>query len=141
MSNTCEQYHMMLINESDNVLVKDMELFEKIGVKMGLNSDITDYQWVVPVYDDDSKKMILFSWGKNEIRDMEIKIIVNSSIIFNYTVKPDTWIIRDIGDIDDVQNIVIIVNDILRNSIDFTKIDKNDYINKNKFISDGTRGT
>jgi hypothetical protein len=131
MSNTCEQYHMMLINESDNVLIKDMKLFENIGVKMSLNSDIIDYQWVVPVYDDNSKKMVLFSWGKDEIKNMEIKLIVNDSIILNYTVKPGCWILRDIGDIDSIQSIMILVNDTMRNFIDFTKIDKNIYINKN----------
>jgi hypothetical protein len=132
MSNAAEQYHMMLINESNNVLVKNIKLLEDIGVKIQLNSDITEYQWVVPVYDNNSKKMVLFSWGKNEVKDMEIKIIVNDSIIFNYVVKPDCWIIRNIGDIDSIQNIVILVNGIIRNTIDFTKIDKNYYITKNK---------
>ena len=131
MSNAAEQYHMSLINKSDNVLVKDMKLLETIGVKIQLNSDITEYQWVVPVYDNNTKKMVLFSWGKDEINPMEIKLIVNDSIILNYTVKPEFWIIRDIGDIDNIQNIIIIVNNVIRNSIDFSKIDKKYYISKN----------
>jgi hypothetical protein len=122
---------MGLINESDNVLTKDMKLLENIGVKIQLNSDITEYQWVVPVYDNNSKKMVLFSWGQDEIKNMEIKLIVNDSIILNYTVKPGYWILRDIGDIDSIQSIIILVNNTLRNSIDFNKTDKNIYINKN----------
>jgi hypothetical protein len=131
MTNAAEEYHMGLINKSDNVLKKDMKLLENIGVKIQLNSDITQYQWVVPVYDNNSKKMVLFSWGKDEIKNMEIKLIVNDSIILNYTVKPGCWILRDIGDINSIQSILILVNDTMRNSIDFTKIDKNIYINKN----------
>jgi hypothetical protein len=131
MTNAAEEYHMGLINESDNVLRKDMKLLENIGVKIQLNSDITQYQWVVPVYDNNSKKMVLFSWGKDEIKNMEIKLIVNDSIILNYTVKPGCWILRDIGDIDSIQSIMILVNDTIRNSIDFNKTDKNIYINKN----------
>ena len=130
-TNAAEEYHMGLINESNNVLTKDMKLLENIGVKIQLNSDITEHQWVVPVYDNNSKKMVLFSWGKDEIKNMEIKLIVNDSIILNYTVKPGCWILRDIGDINSIQSIIILVNDTMRNSIDFTKIDKNSYINKN----------
>ena len=131
MTNAAEEYHMGLINESDNVLTKDMKLLENIGVKIQLNSDITEYQWVVPVYDNNSKKMVLFSWGQDEVKNMEIKLIVNDSIILNYTVKPGCWILRDIGDIDSIQSIMILVNDTIRNSIDFNKTDKNIYINKN----------
>ena len=126
-----EEYHMLLINESDNVLKKEMKLLETIGVKLQLNSDITQYQWVVPVYDNNSKKMVLFSWGKDEIKNMEIKMIVNDSTIVNYTVEPGCWILRDIGDIDSIQSIMLLVNNTIRNFIDFTKIDKNLYINKN----------
>ena len=122
---------MLLINESDNVLKKEMKLLETIGVKLQLNSDITQYQWVVPVYDNNSKKMVLFSWGKDEIKNMEIKMIVNDSTIVNYTVEPGCWILRDIGDIDSIQSIMLLVNNTIRNFIDFTKIDKNLYINKN----------
>jgi hypothetical protein len=75
--------------------------------------------------------MVLFSWGKDEIKNMEIKLIVNDSIILNYTVKPGCWILRDIADIDSIQSIMILVNDTIRNSIDFNKTDKNIYINKN----------
>jgi hypothetical protein len=126
-----EEYHMMLINESDNVLKKDMKLLETIGVKIQLNSDIIKHEWVVPVYNDKTKKMVLFSWSNNETKDMEIKVIVNDSTIVNYTVKPGCWILRDIGDIDNIQSIMLLVNNTIRNFIDFTKIDKNLYINKN----------
>jgi hypothetical protein len=121
----------MLINESDNVLKKDMKLLETIGVKIQLNSDIIKHEWVVPVYNDKTKKMVLFSWSNNETKDMEIKVIVNDSTIVNYTVKPGCWILRDIGDIDNIQSIMLLVNNTIRNFIDFTKIDKNLYINKN----------
>ena len=140
-SKAAEQYHMMLINESDNVLTKDMKLLETIGVKLQLNSDITQYQWVVPVYDNNSKKMVLFSWGKDEVKNMEIKMIVNDSTIVNYTVKPGCWILRDIDDIDNIQSIMLLVNNTIRNFIDFTKIDKNLYINKNTINQNGTRST
>ena len=31
-------------------------------------------------------------------------MIVNDSTIVNYTVKPGCWILRDIGDIDNIQS-------------------------------------
>ena len=67
----------------------------------------------------------------NSIKNMEIKMIVNDSTIVNYTVEPGCWILRDIGDIDSIQSIMLLVNNTIRNFIDFTKIDKNLYINKN----------
>jgi hypothetical protein len=76
--------------------------------------------------------MILFSWAKNEIKDIEIKLIVNNSKILYHIVKPGNWILRDIDNIDEIENILIIVNDEVRNYLDFTKIDKNYYITKNK---------
>jgi hypothetical protein len=132
MSNTCEQYHMKLINESENVLQKNMKLLTDIGVKIGINSDIVPYQWVVPVYYAKENKMLLFSWGKDEIEDMEIKLIVNNSKIYEYLVKPGYWTTKDIDYIDNISNITIIVNNILRNYIDFNKINKDYYISKNK---------
>jgi hypothetical protein len=131
-SNTCEQYHMNLISESDDVLTKKMKSLEDNGIKINLNSDIIKYEWVIPVYDDKTKKMILFSWAKNETKDVEIKLIVNNTKILYHIVKPGNWILRDIDEIDKIENILIVVNNEIRNYLDFTKIDKNYYINRNK---------
>jgi hypothetical protein len=141
MTNMCEQYHMKLINECDNVLKKQVKNLEDVGIKLNLNSDVVRYEWVVPVFCEKTKNMILFCWGRDEISDMEIKLIINNTKILLYVVKPGTWIIRDIDNIDNISNILIIVNNQIRNNLNFNKIDKNYYINRNKIIENGSRCT
>ena len=140
-TNMCEQYHMELINQCDNVLKKKVENLKDVGIELNLNSDVVKYEWNVPVYNHETKKMIFFSWGQTETEDMEIKLVVNHVQISSFIVKPGTWIIREIDCIENIKNILIIVNNQIRNYLDFNKIDKDYYINRNKFIQYGPRSS
>jgi hypothetical protein len=130
----CEQYQQTLIDEIGNYYQKKVSDLESNNILVGINVAPIKHPWVVCVYNKITNKLILFCWTTNEINDIEVKLIVNNSKLSYYIVKPNCWIIRDIDDIDNIENILIIVNNEIRNYLDMSKIDKEYYKLKNQII-------
>ena len=140
-SNTAEQYQMNLLNDGGNFLEKKMSDLVKNGIKINLNSDVVKYEWVVPVYNVETKKLVLFSKASDETDKYEINLVINGSSFRTYSVLSNTWILNEIDDFEKINDLLIIVNNEVRNYLDFTKINKEEYISKNKIIKNVTRST
>jgi hypothetical protein len=132
---------MNLLNDGGNFLEKKMSDLTDNGIKINLNSDIVKYEWVVPVYNFETKKLILFSRASDEIDKYEINLVINGSTFRTYKVFSKSWILYEIDDFEKVDSLLIIVNNEVRNYLDFTKINKEEYISKNKIIKNVTRST
>jgi len=128
---TAEQYHKRLLDESGKSYEKTNDELEKNGIVVSLNG-VGYRHWAVCVFDTSINKIIFFSWAKDEINSFEVQLIINKKIHKIYTIQPNTWITRHLEDYDKIENIMIIVNNEIINYLDFDKIDKEVFKQRNK---------
>lgn len=128
---TAEQYHKKLLNESEKIYKKILINNEINGIFTHLHSVVPKYPWVVCVYDKTINKLVLFARAKNELNGYEIHLIINKTKHLSYNVPANCWILRNIEEYDKVENVLIIVNGELRQYLDFSKINKDTYKQKN----------
>jgi hypothetical protein len=126
-----EQYHKILLDESEKSYEKTNDVLEKNGIVVSLNG-VGHKRWAVCVFDSITNKMIFFSWGKNETNSFEVQLIINKNIYKTYTINPNVWMTRYLEDYDKIENIMIIIDNKIINYLDFSKIDKEVFKQRNK---------
>lgn len=129
-----EEYEFNLLNEVGGFFSKPISVLGDKKIYVGLNSDLEDNKWVIPLYNKSNNSIIIFSWVENE-NDVNSKVIIlinNSRIIEVDRGFEKLWRSYEIGTIDDVKEIKIIVNDTVRRSYNFNKQDINEFIKYNQ---------
>lgn len=133
-SKLSEEYEQRLINDSGNSLNKEQKTLSENGIDVGLHCEVEKNSWMVPVYHQESDKLIFFGWSKDTTEVIEVMLIINKNIIKKYEINPQSWVIREIDFFDKVLTLSIMVNGETFNYIDFSKIDKEYYKNKNQIL-------
>lgn len=129
-----EEYEYNLLNEVGGFFSKPFSVLEDKKIYVGLNSDLEDNKWVVPLYNKSNNSMIIFSWVENESDvNSNVIVLVNNNIIINVDRSVEKlWRSYEIGPIDYVKEIKIIVNNTVRRSYDFNQQNINEFIKHNQ---------
>lgn len=129
-SQLSEEYEMYLINDGGEYNIKDVNILKDNGIDIGLYRDMIKYHWITVVYDLSKDKLVFFGWNQNKI-EYNVTIIVNNEFLINKKITPNQWVLDDIKNFNDVNNITIIVNDEIKTILDFNLIDRNLFKEKN----------
>lgn len=132
-SKLVEEYEWKLLNQTDSLYKKKSETLKLNNIDVALNHDLEDNKWVVPVYYAQNNSFFIFSWVENhDDVNSEVVVILNDEKTFkiNRTMF-GVWDLIDLGSIDDIKKIKILVNNSIRRDYDFDKIDINEFIKYN----------
>jgi hypothetical protein len=128
--NTLELFNHSLITKRNDTFEKNLlSLQEKIHVSR-YSADEPD--WVIAVYDELNNEFILFNYNKTGNNDNIYAIVNNSRIENMFNNQKETYMIKFLGKIEDIQTIKLILNDKVIKDYDFNIINKEEYILKNK---------
>ena len=108
-----------LIEQSGNFYVKDRKVLEEKGNKFGtINSQNSSQNpWSIPFYDQLTDSVNFITWNTTNADGIECKVIVNEN---NYIHIPkqclSCWTIKNLGKIEDINSILVIENDKIRDT-------------------------
>lgn len=129
-SKLSEEYQMFLINDGGDFIMKDVLTLQGKNIKTGLYNDFDKFPWFVVICDISKNELVFFGWNQNDI-NCDIKIIVNDNSVINQQIMSKCWNMAIIGDFSNINHIMIIVNNEIKNILDFNLIDKNIFKSKN----------
>jgi len=131
---TPERITFKCIEKELNFYKKEIETNKLKGMEISLiNSN--GYNWNVPFYQENDNRLKFMLWN-NSNDPQTIKLIINDDKIIKFTINDkNNWAILDIGDYNEIENIIIIKNDKIINSFSFNanyreKFKKSNFITK-----------
>jgi hypothetical protein len=129
-SKLSEEYQMYLIKDGGEYVFKDILVLNNKGIDVGLHVDSEKFPWIVVVHNKSINEMTFF--GKNEtINQIEVKIIINNKNIFSKNINPNLWSLFKVGNFDEVNHVIIMVNNEIKNILDFNLIDRETFKERN----------
>jgi len=123
---SAEQMLFDLLNHNNNVFIKNKSILDSNGNKFGLShSELSNQNtaWCLPYFDELTEKLGFVIWNSEEIeKDITVKLIYNNKDVIDFgIIKPKHWVLRDIDDYNNAKNLIILLNDKVRNIFDFEK--------------------
>jgi hypothetical protein len=103
------------------IYVKDLDEISEEQIQFALsvntNKDSMNY-WTVPFYNPKEDKMSVIVWNNKDVDPIDVSFIINDHQVISFkNIKKYGWQMADIGKIEDINKIVIIVNDKVKNKI------------------------
>ena len=119
---TTEKRTQVLYSENGNkVKFKDHDLITKNGNILRIidfHKGEFEMQWAVPYYDHKTDTIDFVVWNEASDKPCDIVVIINDNEIIKYKqLKKFEWSTRTLGNVEDIKNIKILINDKLKNSI------------------------
>lgn len=121
---TCETFFKNLLITNKKFFEKKITNFKKNGMQFGLSKNKPEYpSWCVPYYETISKKLNFIIWNSEGFQNLNVKLVHNNRNIYNLTnVNPNEWRILELGNYDESEELIVLVNNKIRDVYDFTKI-------------------
>lgn len=111
-----------LLHTNKKGLIKNKSLLDKNNY-FGL-SHISDHTaWCLPYYDKLTDTLGFVVWNMEENRgNINVQVIYNDDKVINFgEIKPQHWVVKDIDSYNNVNKLIVILNNKIRNTFDFTK--------------------
>ena len=123
-----EGIYKNVLHTNKKYLEKDVIGYKLNGMKFALSKTSTEnipekIAWCIPYYDTKSNTLQFFIWNAEKIPNLNIKLIYNNSKVYTINdVAPDTWRIIELGNYDTSEELIVLVDNKIRNIFDFNKI-------------------
>ena len=106
--------------------IKHKSLLDEGGNNFGLTHSDLSYNhtaWCLPYYDRLTDKLGFIIWNSEDTnKSIDVKVVYNDNQIHNFgTILPQHWTMKDIDDFKNAKNMVVILNNKIRNVFDFEK--------------------
>lgn len=129
-ANTLEMYNYSLINKQQDTFEKSLyHLQEKLNISR-YSADESD--WLIIVYDKESKEFIFFNYNKTGNTNNSYAIINNTKIESMFSNQKNTYVSKPLGEAKDIHDVKLILNDKIVKHYQFNILNKEEYIIKNK---------
>jgi hypothetical protein len=92
---------------------------KKKGNRFGIinSQSINKNPWSVPYYDYLTETVDFISWNTSNKEGIEYKIIINNTnLVYIPKVYIDCWTIRSLGKIEEINSIIVLENEIIRDT-------------------------
>lgn len=129
---TPERITFKYIEKELNFYKKETETNKLKGMDVSLIYS-SSYNWNVPFYQEIDNRLKFISWNNSD-DSQTIKIIINDDKIIKFTLNSNHWRILDIGNYDEIENVIIIKNNEIINRFNFG-IDYKEKFKKSNFIT------
>jgi hypothetical protein len=105
----------------NTIYIKDYEQVKLKDIQFALSNNTskeTMNYWTVPFYNTKEDKVSVIVWNNKDDEPINVNFIVNNEKITTFKgVKKFEWRINDIGNINDIKSILILVNDKIKTNI------------------------
>jgi hypothetical protein len=107
--------------DGEKIFYKDWDNFLQKGNQFNLSvntqkDDLND--WFVPFYNTKSDKIDVIAWNSKRNYPVNVNFIINQETIISLKdVIPGYWKMQEVGNIEDINEILIIVNNKIKNNI------------------------
>lgn len=111
----------LYLSRGGSIYYKDLkELLDKgndLNLSINTEKDLLDY-WSVPFWDQESKTLKHITWNNKDYGDINVVVIVNDEIVVTFKkLSKFTWQIKDLGSLDEIETITILINGNIKNRI------------------------
>ena len=119
-----EMFFKEILHKNKIYVEKPVNNFSINGIKFATSKAKPEFPaWCFPYHDNKTKKLFFIAWNHEGMENFNIKVIYNDVQVHNITdLKPNFWRIIDLGNYEDAQEVIVLVNNKVRNVFDFTKI-------------------
>lgn len=121
---TCETFFKNLLTINKTFFEKKIKNFKIDGIQFALSKNKAEYPaWCVPFYETKNQKLNFIIWNSENFKNLNIKLVYNNIKIYNFIdVKPNEWRLIELGNYDESEELIVLVNNKVRDVYDFTKI-------------------
>ena len=107
----------------NSIYIKDYNLLEENNIEVGLSRnterDAMNY-WAVPYFNTKENKVSVVVWNNKDEVPINVNFIVNQNQIVHVNgIKKFEWQIKDIGTIEEINSILVLVNNKVKTNIVF----------------------
>ena len=122
----------------NTIHIKDYEQVKLKDIQFALSNNTskeTMNYWTVPFYDTKEDKVSVIVWNNKDDKPINVNFIVNNDkmITFN-NVDKFQWRIGEIGKINEINSILILVNNKIKTNIELTEENREWFKNTNYSI-------
>ena len=116
-------------------LVKDYQILIDKGIEVNLSyqtqKDNLDF-WTVPYYDPHSDTINFVCWNQKSNNPINVNVIINNDQLITFKeVQLFNYHIKELGNPNEINDILILIDGKIKTHIDFNKINKDDFIKTN----------
>jgi hypothetical protein len=129
-SKVSEEYQMFLIEKQGEYISKSISELKEKGIQVGLHVDSDKTPWAVVVCDILKNEMVFFGWNTKQ-NQLDFKIIINNKEVITKKIDQNVWTLLNVGNFDEIKNIVIIADNEIKNVLDFQSVDKEKFKERN----------
>ena len=112
----------------NTIHIKDYEQVKLKDIKFALSNNTskeTMNYWTVPFYNTKEDKVSVIVWNNKDDEPINVNFIINNEKIITFKgVNKFEWRMGDIGNINDINSILILVNDKIKTNIKLTEENK-----------------
>lgn len=107
--------------DGEEILYKSWDELSKKGNQFNLSSkiqknDLND--WFVPFYNTKTNKIDVIAWNFKRNSLVNVNFVINQETIISLKdVTPGAWKMQEVGNIEDINEILIIINNEIKNNI------------------------
>ena len=88
--------------------------------------------WTVPYFDPNKNTIDFLCWNQKDKGIIDVSVIVNNKKLITFNqVHPKQWYSDTLGSVEEVNSILILINNKVKNYIDFNITNKQDFIKYN----------
>lgn len=121
-------------------LVKNYQILIDKGIKVNLSNqskkDELDF-WTVPYYNPQSDTINFVCWNQKSEIPINVSVIINNDQFFAFKeVQHFNYYIKELGNLNEINDILILIDGKIKTHIDFNKISKEDFIKTNYITHD-----
>lgn len=136
-SKTNEKVTEEILKRNNTQFVKNYDILIEKGINVGLSSQTQKDEltfWTTPFYNSEKDTIEFVCWNNKSEKPINVNVIVNDDKLITYKqVNKFQYFLTEIGKLNDIENILVIINDKIKMKIDFNEIDKHKFI-KNNYI-------
>jgi len=105
----------------NSVYIKNYDDIIKKDIKFALSNNTSKEDmsyWTVPFFHTKENKMFVIAWNNKDEEPINVNFIINNSEIITFDkIKKFEWKMKSIGDIEDIDSILILVNNKIKTNI------------------------
>jgi hypothetical protein len=107
--------------DGEEILYKSWDELSKKGNQFNLSSkiqknDLND--WFVPFYNTKTNKIDVIAWNFKRNSSVNVNFVINQETIISLKdIAPGAWKMQEVGNIEDINEILIIINNEIKNNI------------------------
>lgn len=126
---TCESItEDVYLMDGEMIYKEDLETLTSKGNKFNLSKKLPSNEmdnWVVPYYNKYNNNIEGLVWNNKFNTPIKASFIINDNKIISFDKIPiDTWQLKSLGNIDEINTILIMVNEKIKLKIDFNEVNK-----------------